>query len=402
MDAEFSFEAASSLQTHELANQLPDITEEEKRQLAESIKELGLLEPIALLGGKILDGKTRYRVCKEIGYDLGREDFEQFEEHHRDQDPALFVIAKNIHRRHLGVGQRAAVASELYKRVQKRKPGGYQPSALSGEGGHPVAHQAAPAADRRRSGIPDNDSPKASEQLAKVAAAAGVSVDAVQDAARIEKVAPELFKEVKSGTKTLHAATQEVATKTGRRAPRKPKQVMPLKDGLTLDQVFHMMVKERYQRLEGIVAGWGRVFFTLDTEIQINPGTRATESEVIEYCTSRGLLKSDGEWLFAKWEANRWTNNNTPIKDWKRTVIQWQLQGDIFPSHKRTPQRASPPHDHRAKLDVELALKNKKAAEAAKARMEDEQRSRNYVAIQRGRRARSDQQSLVRRRESGC
>ena len=113
MDAQLSFEAASSLQTHELANQLPDITEEEKRQLAESIKELGLLEPITLLGGKILNGKTRYGVCKELGYNLSPDDFEEFEKCYPGQDPELFVIAKNIRRRHLGVGQRSAIAFEL-------------------------------------------------------------------------------------------------------------------------------------------------------------------------------------------------------------------------------------------------------------------------------------------------
>jgi len=223
MDAQLSFEAASSLQTHELANQLPDITEEEKRQLAESIKELGLLEPITLLGGKILDGKTRYGVCKELGYNLSPDDFEEFEKCYPGQDPELFVIAKNIRRRHLGVGQRSAIAFELYNRMEKRKAGRPAGRQSGRSEGHPVARQAALGAEEKLSSIDDNFPPKATEQLEKAAAAVGVSVESVERVAHIEKVAPELYKEVKAGTKTLHAARQEVATKTGSRAPRKTK-----------------------------------------------------------------------------------------------------------------------------------------------------------------------------------
>jgi hypothetical protein len=104
-----------------------------------------------------------------------------------------------------------------------------------------------------------------------------------------------------------------------------------------------MMWDEGHQKLEVAVVGRGRAIFTVDTEIKYNPGSRAPESEVIEYCESRGLLKSDGQWLFAKWEANKWTNNNVPIKDWKKTIVQWALQGDIFPSQRRAskPQRTS-------------------------------------------------------------
>jgi len=65
---------------------------------------------------------------------------------------------------------------------------------------------------------------------------------------------------------------------------------------------------------------------------------RATESEIIQYCLSRGLPKSDGEYLFAKWEGNGWTNDGKPIRNWKMTIVQWQIRGDILPSHKRNPK----------------------------------------------------------------
>jgi hypothetical protein len=67
---------------------------------------------------------------------------------------------------------------------------------------------------------------------------------------------------------------------------------------------------------------------------------RATEREIIEYCVSRGLLKTDGQWLFAKLEGNGWTNGSEdrPIKSWKGTIVQWQLQGNIFPSQKPNPK----------------------------------------------------------------
>lgn len=54
---------------------------------------------------------------------------------------------------------------------------------------------------------------------------------------------------------------------------------------------------------------------------------------VSEYCTSLGLLCTDGEAVFAKWQGNGWTNKGEPIRDWKATIRSWKLQG-YMPSQR--------------------------------------------------------------------
>jgi len=146
--------------------------------MAEDIKKNGLIERITLLDGKVLDGRNRYNACKLAGRHLAADDIIQFEEEYEGQDPAAFVISMNIRRRHLTVGQRAAVAAELYKRLAKEK-----------------------------------DGTSSKQKVKKVAEIAQVAASSVEQAAHIEKVAPDLHQEIKAGKKTLHKAAKEAAKK---------------------------------------------------------------------------------------------------------------------------------------------------------------------------------------------
>jgi hypothetical protein len=184
----------NNLEFHELADLFPLLQGEELQKIADDIKDNGFRpEPITLLDGKILDGRNRYNAAKLAEHELGPDDVVHFEEHYPGQDPLLFVVAKNLHRRHLTVGQRACLAAELYKRMAKRPVG--QPKELSG--------------------IPDN-TPTARESLKKAAEVAGVSVDSAQQVLHIEKVAPDLAAAVKAGNKSVNEASQEAKRRSSR------------------------------------------------------------------------------------------------------------------------------------------------------------------------------------------
>ena len=76
--------------------------------LVEDIKQNGLLEPIRLYGGKIIDGRNRFLACKQLGIEPETRDFEG------DADRLIsYVISLNLQRRHLNESQRAMVAAEL-------------------------------------------------------------------------------------------------------------------------------------------------------------------------------------------------------------------------------------------------------------------------------------------------
>ncbi|MGC8569634.1 MAG: ParB N-terminal domain-containing protein [Nitrososphaeria archaeon] len=85
----------------------PDMEPEEYEKLKEDIKEHGLLEPIVVKDGEIIDGKHRYRACMELGIEP------KFVELPDGISPLEYVIAKNLHRRHLTKDQRAVIAQEI-------------------------------------------------------------------------------------------------------------------------------------------------------------------------------------------------------------------------------------------------------------------------------------------------
>ncbi len=94
------------MEFHEIANILPLMEGAEFDALVRDIKEQGLLEPICLWQGKILDGRNRYRACEKAGVEPH---FTEWVE----GKPLEFVISKNLKRRHLNESQRAVVAARL-------------------------------------------------------------------------------------------------------------------------------------------------------------------------------------------------------------------------------------------------------------------------------------------------
>ncbi len=102
---------------HELGQIFPMMTESEFSALVEDIRERGLLHPITLYEGKILDGKCRYEACKVAGV---RPTFNQFPEDYPGSGDAFdFVMSCNLHRQSISEDQRAAMAVIFLKRKEE-------------------------------------------------------------------------------------------------------------------------------------------------------------------------------------------------------------------------------------------------------------------------------------------
>jgi ParB-like chromosome segregation protein Spo0J len=91
---------------HELANLFPMASTEGYTQLRDDIKKYGLLEPITVWDGKILDGRNRAKACYELGIDPKYVEY-------TGNDPVGFVLSKNIHRRQLTQSQLAMLVKTL-------------------------------------------------------------------------------------------------------------------------------------------------------------------------------------------------------------------------------------------------------------------------------------------------
>jgi hypothetical protein len=112
------------LPIHPAADLFPLMSESELRELGESIKAHGLKSHLKLYRGKLLDGRNRLEAMELVGVapDCNGDvaalacPFNHLDER---VDPYDYVIALNLHRRHLTAEQKR----ELIAKVLKAKPG---------------------------------------------------------------------------------------------------------------------------------------------------------------------------------------------------------------------------------------------------------------------------------------
>ena len=106
----------NKLEVHPLATMFPSLNEREQQELENSINEIGLQEEITLYEGKILDGVHRNKACRNVGV----------QPKYKDLPDGLcaedFVLAKNVHRRHLNPAQKVEIALQFREgREEKMK-----------------------------------------------------------------------------------------------------------------------------------------------------------------------------------------------------------------------------------------------------------------------------------------
>ena len=111
-----SIRNGKDLEIDALAALFPAMSREEFARLKADIAARGQLEPIWTHRGRVVDGRHRLRACRELGLEpVVRE----YDGHGTVLD---FVVAKNLHRRHLSANQRALVAAKLAKLSGGRPP----------------------------------------------------------------------------------------------------------------------------------------------------------------------------------------------------------------------------------------------------------------------------------------
>ena len=111
-------ENAQEYTVHPLAHLFPPLSPEQFQALVSSIMALGLLDPITVWQGQIIDGLHRLRACREACVEPRYEYLDD------DADPVKYVIAKNGTGREMDESQRAVVAHELSRWSTPGRPRG--------------------------------------------------------------------------------------------------------------------------------------------------------------------------------------------------------------------------------------------------------------------------------------
>jgi len=202
------------METHELANIIPNMSDDEYKALKLDIQTNGLFNPIMLYEHKILDGRNRYKACKELN-------IEPKYENYQGDSPVSYVLSLNIKRRHLNSSQLACIAVDilpyLKEEAKKRMESGinqYSPMQKIAEG-------------KKGRSID-----KAAEKIE------GTNPEYIRQAQELKKETPEIFERVKNNEINLNKAYKELKFKKA-----KEKVIKQNNDDLSIMTQFGIELK---------------------------------------------------------------------------------------------------------------------------------------------------------------
>jgi ParB-like chromosome segregation protein Spo0J len=199
-----SDEEARKLQPHPYCLWFPELDVTSYEELENSIIFDGLLEPIILLDGHILDGRHRLKVCLEVDV------LPRFRNYDAAASVIDWVLAKNLYRRHLTDTQALAIAltangERLRVEAAGRKTEGGKQGGRGKKKNLPQVSA---------EGFPDTR-----DQLAELA---GTSRYKAEQALRLFEQSPALLEQVTKGETTLHDAVEQLPAPPAKtRPPRK-------------------------------------------------------------------------------------------------------------------------------------------------------------------------------------
>ena len=185
------------LKFHPAAGIFPLLEGEELEALAADIREKGLMIPIDLFEGQIIDGRNRYRACLLSGHGLGAEDIvDATPVVQQVGGPVAYVLSMD-NRRHMEKSQRAMCAARAKPLLaeeakQRQKAAGGDRKSESAKSVKELVPEPIKGQARDKAGERFNVSGKTVDAAAKVLA----------------KGAPEVVKAVDSGKVSVKAAAR--------------------------------------------------------------------------------------------------------------------------------------------------------------------------------------------------
>jgi N6-adenosine-specific RNA methylase IME4 len=193
-----------NLIAHEAADIFPLMDDARYAELAEDIRANGLRHDIILCDEKILDGRNRYRACKDVGVDP---QFKQF-----SGDPFSYVWSTNGTRRDLTAEQRYLI----WDRVAEKSATWQQQQAEIQDQANRARSEATKAQPRTKdgtklaAGVSTSSGQTRGPGTAAKAKASGTNRGAVERMDALKKNRPDLAEKVVTGELTSAAAIRDM------------------------------------------------------------------------------------------------------------------------------------------------------------------------------------------------
>ena len=209
------------MKNHKLSNIFPMMDETDFENLKRDIKENGFdkTRPIILFEDKILDGRNRFKACKEVDTEPNFITYE-------GKSPLGYVISNNLDRRHLTPSQRAVVAVEVLplleeenERLRKLKISEFR---KTGETTQKIG-----------------ESKHEKESAQQVAKQFHTNREYISVAKKLKETSPESFEDIKQGKKDFSDIKKEQRLV---KIKEQEKEIEKLKPELEIKGVYNLIV----------------------------------------------------------------------------------------------------------------------------------------------------------------
>lgn len=233
---------------HPAAAAWPLLPDDELAELAASIADIGLQDPITLdPAGRLLDGRNRLNACKEAGVEP---EFVVY-----DGDPVPFILAKNGDRRHMTTGAKAMTTAVVLAEAGYRKNGRWQRGAVanpesgnSGKSWQNAMSQAGQVIDTVPKLAPqvitgDISLAKARQHAEEVAARSESETERMQT---LKSEAPDLATKVATEELTLGEAESALKTRKAEHAQAVKRHAKYLTDSVTAWDHLLAVAEDRF------------------------------------------------------------------------------------------------------------------------------------------------------------
>jgi hypothetical protein len=253
METEQSVEIIGGMKVHPAASLFPLIEGEDFEDLVFSIKTLGVLQPIIVSNGVLIDGRNRLRAVTKL-----RQEGKTINLPTKELDPETpniceYIFDTNAHRRNLTPDQTAMISTDVWPMIAKERDSKQAASQFKkGVSGNPTGKVKEQVTTDSPSPAPEpRDRKKSNEQstVGQIAKLAGVSHHKARQAVAMVKAVEagelpkETIQEVRQGTKKMVEVLPKPAPKPAKEfgaedsSPKKKELNLDLQKELALDHI---------------------------------------------------------------------------------------------------------------------------------------------------------------------